>query len=581
MIIPNVALTATNAAAPVASPATSLLVYNTATAGTAPNNVTPGYYYWDGAKWVKFMVNNNNTIDLGYILGWTSNTAPPDYLLPLNGGTYNWADYPDFKNFHTAYPCQFIASSTGTTFTLVDINTSGRFLRGNTGAGVLQNGSTALPTTAFTTNTTGAHTHSVDPPSTTTSSNGEHSHQLNLADNGYPDGSADRTNNYYMMAPSRGTITTNNGTFGAGAHTHTLDIAAFNSASAGDHLHSITGGDVETRPINTSVIWCIKVKPTATSGDITIVNTANTAINGLSVYGTAVGLGGNLNQNTIISNLSATNKLNFIGSGVNMFNVDGTTLSVDGDNDRVGIGTTTPTQKLQVEGNTLINGSATLKSNGGILNIHGTNHGYIQWYPQNTTRKAWTGYGSSGAEDFTIANEVSGKKILLSTTGAGSGVQVNSLAGTGNRPVYADASGTLNTKGSNFAYYKGAYSVTYPGSKTGNAIFTNAVATTNLQVEIGDVVYIQSTFKTKFGGSGIDEPRFVYQIAGSCGTINIADTYQWETADNISRENHMNAHSNIWVANCSGTITVKLGVIYEDMDDTITFNDLILTATRH
>ena len=43
VLIPRVALTATNAATPVISPATSLLVYNTATAGTAPNEVFPGY----------------------------------------------------------------------------------------------------------------------------------------------------------------------------------------------------------------------------------------------------------------------------------------------------------------------------------------------------------------------------------------------------------------------------------------------------------------------------------------------------------------------------------------------------------
>src|SRR5690554_5860179 len=39
--------------------ANSLLVYNTATAGTAPNNVTPGFYYWlqpnavTPGKWVR------------------------------------------------------------------------------------------------------------------------------------------------------------------------------------------------------------------------------------------------------------------------------------------------------------------------------------------------------------------------------------------------------------------------------------------------------------------------------------------------------------------------------------------------
>ncbi|MBT1689900.1 hypothetical protein [Dawidia soli] len=54
LLVPRVALTATNAAGPVASPATGLLVYNTATAGSAPNNVVPGYYYWNGTWWVAF-----------------------------------------------------------------------------------------------------------------------------------------------------------------------------------------------------------------------------------------------------------------------------------------------------------------------------------------------------------------------------------------------------------------------------------------------------------------------------------------------------------------------------------------------
>lgn len=49
---PRLALTATNAASPVSSPAIGLIVYNTATAGTAPNTVTPGYYYWNGSAWV-------------------------------------------------------------------------------------------------------------------------------------------------------------------------------------------------------------------------------------------------------------------------------------------------------------------------------------------------------------------------------------------------------------------------------------------------------------------------------------------------------------------------------------------------
>lgn len=49
---PRVALTAVNSASPVASPATGLLVYNTAAAGISPDNVIPGYYYWNGTIWV-------------------------------------------------------------------------------------------------------------------------------------------------------------------------------------------------------------------------------------------------------------------------------------------------------------------------------------------------------------------------------------------------------------------------------------------------------------------------------------------------------------------------------------------------
>ncbi len=51
VLLPRVALTAKNAAGPITSPATSLIVYNTATAGTAPNNVNPGFYYWNGTSW--------------------------------------------------------------------------------------------------------------------------------------------------------------------------------------------------------------------------------------------------------------------------------------------------------------------------------------------------------------------------------------------------------------------------------------------------------------------------------------------------------------------------------------------------
>jgi len=51
LLIPRIALTTTTAASPITSPATSLLIYNTATV----SDVAPGYYYWDGSKWVRLL----------------------------------------------------------------------------------------------------------------------------------------------------------------------------------------------------------------------------------------------------------------------------------------------------------------------------------------------------------------------------------------------------------------------------------------------------------------------------------------------------------------------------------------------
>lgn len=53
IVIPRVALTATNLQTPITAPTPEigLMVFNIATAGTPPNNVTPGFYYWDGSNW--------------------------------------------------------------------------------------------------------------------------------------------------------------------------------------------------------------------------------------------------------------------------------------------------------------------------------------------------------------------------------------------------------------------------------------------------------------------------------------------------------------------------------------------------
>jgi len=89
---PNVALTATNSNAPIgAGVATSLLVYNTATASAGSTAVSPGYYYWDGAKWVALggtgskdwaLLGNAGTTVGTNFLGTTDNV---DLMFKTNG----------------------------------------------------------------------------------------------------------------------------------------------------------------------------------------------------------------------------------------------------------------------------------------------------------------------------------------------------------------------------------------------------------------------------------------------------------------------------------------------------------------
>jgi hypothetical protein len=54
-LAPRIALASATDVTTIASPASGLMIYNTATAGTSPNDVIPGYYYYDGTKWVRFI----------------------------------------------------------------------------------------------------------------------------------------------------------------------------------------------------------------------------------------------------------------------------------------------------------------------------------------------------------------------------------------------------------------------------------------------------------------------------------------------------------------------------------------------
>ncbi|RVU90386.1 hypothetical protein EH230_05435 [Flavobacterium columnare] len=93
LVPPRVELTASNIQAPVLNPqggaiVAGTIVYNTATAGVSPNDVIPGFYYWDGSKWLLLTSQNTSTPTNWSILG-NNNTTPTSNFI----GTTNNNDF--------------------------------------------------------------------------------------------------------------------------------------------------------------------------------------------------------------------------------------------------------------------------------------------------------------------------------------------------------------------------------------------------------------------------------------------------------------------------------------------------------
>ena len=72
---PRVTLTATNDQSTIANPATGLVIYNTATSGTTPNNVIPGYYYYDGTKWNQLVDQSSLNSFSGFVPNYAQSNA--------------------------------------------------------------------------------------------------------------------------------------------------------------------------------------------------------------------------------------------------------------------------------------------------------------------------------------------------------------------------------------------------------------------------------------------------------------------------------------------------------------------------
>jgi hypothetical protein len=113
---PRVALTAANVFAPVTglsgatelATAAGLLIYNTATAGTAPNNVAPGYYYWNGTAWIQIA---GGLVIESRSAGFTLTAADNNKLFFINSASTVTVTVPSLP---IGFSCQLIQVGAGT-----------------------------------------------------------------------------------------------------------------------------------------------------------------------------------------------------------------------------------------------------------------------------------------------------------------------------------------------------------------------------------------------------------------------------------------------------------------------------------
>jgi hypothetical protein len=108
---PRVALTATNAFSPIvgtAANATGLLVYNTATTTNAPNNVAPGYYYWNGTAWIQI---SGGLVIESRSAGFSLTAADNNKLFFINSASTVTVTVPSLP---IGFSCQLIQVGAGT-----------------------------------------------------------------------------------------------------------------------------------------------------------------------------------------------------------------------------------------------------------------------------------------------------------------------------------------------------------------------------------------------------------------------------------------------------------------------------------
>ncbi|WP_319533427.1 phage tail protein [uncultured Cohaesibacter sp.] len=164
----------------------------------------------------------------GAVQAFAMSTAPEGWL-KANGAAVSRASYADL---FAAIGTSFGEGDGVATFNLPDLR--GEFIRGYDDGRSVDAGRVFGSSQA---DQNAEHTHSVDPPSTTTSSD-SHTHTAGTQSGSFTHGSGSIS--HYSAG---------SGNTSSDSHTHTLNIAAFTSGAS---------GGAEARPRNVALLYCIK-----------------------------------------------------------------------------------------------------------------------------------------------------------------------------------------------------------------------------------------------------------------------------------------------------------------------------------
>jgi trimeric autotransporter adhesin len=391
MLIPRIALTGSADITTIPTPAVSLMIYNTAAAGSGSTSVSPGFYFWNGSVWKKLLDSALPTASNSWNKNGNSGTDPATDFI---GTTDEKSLVFKINNIKAGH------------FDIVNYNTFLGYYAGEkntTGARNIGIGEAALSNSLTSLDNLAIGYGAIQNPSYTVDNVAIGNYTLSALTTG--------VSNIAIGKNTLGSVTTGSNNIGIGTGNLTVNSIGSRNVAIGTNALSQnnTGGNV-------AIGFQSQFSTTTGANNTSIGNNSNI-------------LPGNLNNATSIGNLAQAGCSNCMVLG-SVSGVNSATSDVN-----VGIGTNTPTQPLSFRtGNggkiSFGEGSGSVRYGVGIQNNN------LQIYTPTVNGDFAFGFGNS--ESFTETVRIKNNKRV----GIGTNDPLASL------DILRTANTTMNVRGS-------------------------------------------------------------------------------------------------------------------------------------